>query len=343
MKILKNSLIIFSFCLVAGLLLSGYIFKEGDDIIIEKDLLENLSLEQKIGQLFIIGIEGKELDEKTERLMREVKPGGILLLGRNIDNKEQLKRLVSSLQEISLAETGFPLFVAADQEGGLISRLSWVESTPQSEVGDGYEKGLLRGKQLKESGVNLNLAPLVEKAFPSDFIYERSFQAEDREAIEKASGLVRGQKEAGILTCVKHFPGYTGIDFNPEEDLAFKEKIPSLHRFREVLKEGPEMVMISNAVYGDEIFSKNVFNLLNSDLVVITDDLSQNSLLKEFSLKEIVVSPFLAGSDILLFSGWRSSVEEGVEAFKEAFEEGKIAEERIDSSVLKILELKNEI
>ncbi len=340
MKILRNSLILFFSCLIVGFLLSGYVFKKE---VVSVDPLSNLSLDQKIGQLFLIGVEGKVLNTETEELIREVKPGGILLLGRNIEDKEQLKEFILSLQKVSLTETGFPLLVAVDQEGGLISRISWAESTPQSEIENGYKIGLLRGKQLKEIGVNLNLAPLVEKAFPSDFIYERSLQ---EKAIEKASGLIRGQKEAGILTCVKHFPGYTGIDFNPEEDLAFVENMPSVLRFKEVFKEEPEMVMTSNVAYNDNVpfsFSEENLNLLDDSFVVITDDLSQNSLLKEFSLEEIIVSPFLAGSDILLFSGWRSPVKEGVEVFKKAVEEGKITEERIDSSVLKIIELKNEI
>jgi len=92
-------------------------------------------LREKVGQLFIVGFEGKEISPQLEEFIKKYKPGGVLLLSKNIGDREQLKNLISGLQEISLRETGFPLFIAIDQEGGVISRIGFLEEkTRQSEI-----------------------------------------------------------------------------------------------------------------------------------------------------------------------------------------------------------------
>lgn len=319
-------------------------------------VLKNLTLEQKIGQLFIIGFEGKILNSEIENLIKEIHPGGILLLERNIENKEQLKELIGSLQEIALEDTGLPLLIAIDQEGGIISRVEWVEKTPQSKIENteqSYQIGRKRGKELKELGINLNLAPLLDASLPKDFIFERTFQKNLQVTGELAGALVRGQKEAGILTAIKHFPGYGGISFNPEEKLATLEKVPEISQFQKVAQVLPEMIMVSNVIYKD-IDGELPFGLstegikflkskIQGNYLVISDDLAQNSLLKKLILKDIVTLPIKSGVDILIFSGWRIPVIEGVAAFQEAVENGEIQEERIDKSVLKIIELKQRL
>ena len=185
-----------------------------------EEKLNKLSLEQKIGQLFIIGFDGKSLNSDIENLVKELHPGGILLLKRNIEDENQLKELIVSLQEIALKDTGLPLFIAVDQEGGLISRIEWIEKTPQFEIKDNvraYQVGKDRGTELRELGINLNLAPLLDISFSNDFIFERSFQKNHEIIGELAKSLIQGQKEAGMFTAMKHFPGYGGISFKPEE------------------------------------------------------------------------------------------------------------------------------
>jgi len=319
-------------------------------------ILDKLTLEQKIGQLFIIGFEGKVLNSEIEKLIKGLHPGGILLLGRNIEDKEQLKKLVGSLQEIALEDAGLPLFIAVDQEGGPISRIEWAERTPQSEIENpeqAYLVGQTRGKELLGLGVNLNLAPLLEVSLATDFIFERSFQKNPEKTAELAKALIQGQKQAGILTAIKHFPGYKGISFNPEEKLAAIEKIPEISQFQDTMKSFPEMIMVSNAIYKEFDqdlpfgFSKKGIQFLRSKIegnyLIISDDLSQNSLLDKFSLKEIVALPVKAGVDILIFSGWRMPVEEGILAFREAVENGEIFEQRINQSVSKIIGLKQKL
>jgi len=321
-----------------------------------EEKLKSLSLEQKIGQLFIIGFKGKIISKETENLIKNVHPGGILLLEENIEDQKQLKELINSLQEIALQDTGLPLFVAVDQEGGIISRIDWINKIPQSEIQSVIQAeriGVDRGTELKKLGVNLNFAPLIDTAFKNDFIFERSFQKDYIKTGELAQALIQGQQQAGVFSTMKHFPGYGKISFNPENELAYLDEMPDISQFQKACQTFPEMIMISNVVYGDiekDIpfsFSEKSIKLLKEEIdgnyLIISDDLAQNSLLNEFSLEKIVVSPIKAGMDILIFSGWRTPVIKGIKAFQKAVDNKEISEERINQSVLKIINLKQKI
>lgn len=315
----------------------------------------SLTLDQKIGQMFIIGIEGGVFDEEMAQLIKELHPGGILLLKDNIQNAGQLETLVDALQKASLKDNGLPLFIAVDQEGGIVSRLSWVEKTPQSEIKDAedaYRIGRERAEELRGLGINLILGPLADATLKDDFIFERSFKKGEETAGELAKGLILGQKEGGVLSCLKHFPGYGGIYFNPEDKLAALEKIPEISQFKTAAEALPEMVMISNVVYKE--LDSEVFSFLTSgidflkkeipgDYLVVSDDLAQYSLLNNFSAEEIVSGPFNAGVDLLIFSGWRTPVSSGISWFKKAVDAGVISLERVDGSLLKIIKMKEKL
>ncbi|MFC1663663.1 glycoside hydrolase family 3 N-terminal domain-containing protein [Patescibacteria group bacterium] len=321
--------------------------------------LNKLSLEQKIGQLFIIGFEGKEVTPELESLIKTLHPGGILLLGRNIDNPKQLKNLIEKLQEISSNDVGFSLFVAIDQEGGEVSRVEWVEKTPQSEIKDSkqaYQVGLERGKELKELGINLNLAPVLDFSNPDDFIFNRSFKKNPKESGILAEALISGQKAAGILTAVKHFPGYGGISFNPErQELPVLLKTPEISQFKKIIQTEPEMIMAANVVYS-EIDKELPFGLsfdgiqflkkeLGDNFLIISDDLSSPVLEREFSLEKTVILAYKAGVNLLIVAGF-DNFEDPVSVFNflfKAIKKGEISEERINLSVLKIIQLKQKL
>jgi len=325
---------------------------EGMKNAIEK--IEAEILREKIGQLFIIGFDGQALTASLEETFKKYQPGGVLLLSKNIKDREQLKKLTRELQELSLRQTGLPLFIAVDQEGGLISRVEFLEEkTPQSQIGNSgqaYQIGLKRGEELKELGINLNLAPVLDAGGQQDFLYDRLFQKSPVETGSLAKSLILGQKAAGVLTSLKHFPGYGGIDFNPEEKLAEKESLPEISQFRTAMEANPEFVMTSNVVYKSldpsRPFSFSsagigfLKNNLGSEGLILSDDLAQNSLLEKFSLEEIVSQPLQAGVDILIFSGWREEASETLGAAYAAAREGKISQAEINEKVSKIIELK---
>jgi beta-N-acetylhexosaminidase len=319
--------------------------------------VQERELEEKIGQLFIVGFEGKSLTPQLEEFFKKYKPGGLLLLSKNIEDENQLKNLISDLQNLSRKETGLPLFIAVDQEGGQISRVGFLEEkTPQSEIEtkeEAYQIGFKRGGELRALGINLNLAPLLDFSQEGDFLFLRSFQKSAENIGELTKSLISGQKEAGILTAIKHFPGYSGISFNPEEKLAILEKIPEISQFKAAMEVNPELVMVSNIVY-QEVDASLPFtfsqagiqflkNNLGPEILIISDDLDQNSLLEKFSLKEIMTKPIGAGVDILIFSGYRLPVEQGLDTFSEAVKNKEISQTELDEKITKIIEFKQKL
>ncbi|MDO8663567.1 MAG: glycoside hydrolase family 3 N-terminal domain-containing protein, partial [Candidatus Wildermuthbacteria bacterium] len=218
-----------------------------------KKAIQGLTLGKKVGQLFFVGFDGKTVTPQLESFFEKYKPGGVLLLSKNIESKEQLKSLTTQLQNLSRRETGQTLFIAVDQEGGLISRVGFLsEKTPQKEIKSleqANQVGLIRGRELKELGINVNLSPVLDWATAGDFLFDRTFQQPTTTAGDMAKSLIQGQKTAGILTAVKHFPGYSGITFNPEDKLAALEKIPEISQFKKAGEANPEFVMTSNVIY----------------------------------------------------------------------------------------------
>ena len=322
----------------------------------ERGDLCSLSAEQKVGQLFVIGIDGTEIDDEMEAIIKDLHPGGVLLLGKNIESREQVKKLISDLQTIAKEDTGLPLFIAVDQEGGVVNRIGFLEEkTAQKDIKTkekAYQVGFNRGKELKDLGINLNLAPLLDEIGENDFIFNRAFQENQDKTSELAKELIRGQREAGILTCIKHFPGYGGVTFHPEDNLGERQALPSTGQFGEVMEQSPEFVMTANVVYKELgglpfTFLKKGVDLIKKELgdsvLIMSDDLDQYSLLNNYSLEDIVVKPVEAGVDVLIFSGWRLPAKDGVKALLSAFKEGRIQEEKIDQAVERIIEIKEKL
>ena len=321
------------------------------------DLIKAGTLENQIGQMFIIGFEGKTVTPQLEEFFRKYKPGGILLLSKNIESAEQLKKLTKDLQNLSLRETNLPLFITIDQEGGIISRVDFLqEKTPQSEIEDpdeAYQIGLTRGQELKELGINLNLAPLLDITEETDFLFNRSFQKNAAETGNLAKSLIEGQKTANILTAVKHFPGYGGISFNPEETLAKTETLPEIFQFKKAIEANPEFIMTANMVYKNLdpnllfTFSPTAIQFLKdnlgSEIIIISDDLAQKYLLANFSLKDIIIKPVQAGVNLLIFSGRAISVSEGLDVFFDTFKKGGVSQAKIKETISKIIKIKERL
>lgn len=370
-KILIRGLLVFSFILISGAIF--WVFRPGSktpppstpavspspsEVSAPFSFFDKLPLAQKIGQLLIVGFKGKILTPELGAFLIKHKPGGVLLLKENIESKEQLKNLLVKIQEVSLRETGLPLLVAVDQEGGVLSRIGFLqEKTGQNKIetaDQAFQIGQLRGQELKELGVNLNLAPVLDETSPRDFLFTRSFQKDSQMTGELAKSLIMGQKSSGIFTAIKHFPGYSGIIFNPEERLAEILRIPTVSQFQKAMEVNPELVITSNVLYKEidstlplAFSAKGIQFLktvLGNDILIIPDDLAQNSfIIKKYAVKDLVSLPVEAGADFIIFSGYRIPLEQGLDAFYQAFREGKISKEKVQRAINRIVKLKNNL
>ena len=304
----------------------------------------------------LVGLGDKTTALALDKLLENVQPGSVLLLEGNIKDETQLKELTQGLQKASLSYTGLPLLIATDQEGGAIARVTFAqEKTAQNDIADAdqaFRIGLKRGEELLALGINLNLGPMLDSAESGDFLFSRSFQKGLAAAAELAKSLIFGQKESGIFTALKHFPGYDGIIFDPEKKLAILPKTPDTSYFLRAAAAAPELIMTANAVYAD--LDKNLpftfspaaidflKNKLGENYLIVSDDLCQESLLDQFSLEEIVKLPIKAGVDILTCSD-PVKARAAAAILYTAVTNKEISEERINSSVLKIIQLKESL
>jgi len=355
-KILLLIVFLIFFIITIGLL--GQYFS-GKRVDTEK-ILSEMTLEEKVGQLFIFGFWGKEPDYYITKMIRERYIGGVILLGYNIDSEEQVKKLTSTLQELSKT----PLFVSVDQEGGEVARI-WFEDTyniSQYDIEDEREAFKVaenRGKQLKELGINMNFSPVLDHVTnEQSFLFTRSFRGNAQEVSDLAVAMVKGYKSAGIISCVKHFPGHSNevLDSHSQLDnvnISTEELDEYIFQFKEVLKY-TDTVMTGHMLFPKidkdnptTVSSFFVDTLLRKDLgfngLIITDDMQMKSIYDRYSVKEAAVKAVLVGNDILIYTGEPKEQAEAYRAVLGAVREGVIKEEELNKKVLKILNLKYSI
>jgi len=346
---------------ILAILLFSLVLTSGCKQTQEEDPLQGWSLEEKIGQMFLIGFDGTALTPEVEELFNTIHPGGVILFTRNIEDEEQTRQLIQDLQNLSQNDTGIPLFVATDQEGGEVVRITWLDDeVPESKVENtdqAYQIGLTRGQGLKGSGVNLNLAPVLDIGEEGDFLttYDRTFQGSPEEVGQLGKSTISGQADGGIFSTAKHFPGYGGIDFDPENDrVPVVSDITEISYFNIASEANPEFMMTANVIY-TQIDEDMPFTLspkgiefledqVKGDYLIISDDLATKTLKEEYSLQTTVTSAAKAGVDVLLISAYQTGDSlDAFNALSQAVKNGEITEEEINDRVLKILRFKQDI
>src|SRR5437773_4611167 len=180
------------------------------------DQIFTLPFEQQIGQCFFIGLPGTELDAETRELVEEIKPGGVILFGRNVDSPEQVRGLLDGVRALSPVP---PLF-GIDQEGGLVDRLREIFTPMPSarairqhgDLAGVRTLGRVTGELLRRLGFNLNFAPVMsimteQRDLLSNGLYSRSYGRSPGEVLGYTTVYMRGLQGTGCLGCLKHFPG----------------------------------------------------------------------------------------------------------------------------------------
>ncbi|WP_429886149.1 glycoside hydrolase family 3 N-terminal domain-containing protein [Geoalkalibacter halelectricus] len=341
------------------------------------------SLEEKIGQMLMVGFRGTVVDKDhfVVRAISEKNLGGVILFdydldtrrsGRNIASPEQLKDLVAALQQASAS----PLLVAVDQEGGQVARLKahdgFVPTVSHRSLGklDDLEAttrlSLELAQTLAESGVSLNLAPVVDLcANPDNPIiarYERCFSADADQVIAHARAFIAAHLQAGVLTALKHFPGHGSSA--ADSHLGFTDITQSwseveLAPFRRLIAEGQvDTVMtahVFNARLDDQhpatLSSAVISGLLRKELdfdgVIISDDMQMGAITRHYSLADAIRLAIEAGVDILVFGNNlaydEQIVERAIRIISELIDGGILCESRIQASYDRIQNLKKRI
>ena len=322
-----------------------------------------MSVRDMVGQMFVVGMAGTEPDYYIEKMIRERNIGGVLLFGYNMESKEQTQALTESLQESALAAEPYtPLFIAVDHEGGEVSHAPWVSSQPSAaELGGRGEAREVRGVsgriglELRQAGVNTDLAPVVDTGYGSA-IGSRSFGEDPNVVSRLGVAAVNGFQDAGVVASAKHFPNHgvavsdshTGLPV-VEHDLQTIESY-DLPPFRAAARAGVPMVMVGHLLYPaidpdlPASLSPKAIGLLREDLgfngVVVADDLAMDGASGGGSPAQAAVAAVKAGVDLMLISSPPQQQADAYEAVVKAVESGEIPRERISQSVERISEIK---
>ena len=330
----------------------------------EKDnKIDEMSLEEKIGQLLIISYRKDNIKEKLPTILEEVKPGGFILFSENITTYDDTINLIKSIKN----SNDIPLFIGIDEEGGNVQRLKNLKDYKTSDIpymsyvktiNDAYNLGKVIAEELRVFGINLDFAPVIDCNWdnPKSVIGKRAFEGDYTTVAKLGVSLAKGLKNNKVIPTYKHFPnhGATATDSHQdlpvinktEEELLNNDLIP----YQEAIKNNADMIMISHLAlpkitkdYTPASLSYEIItNLLKKKLdfkgLVVTDALNMQALTKNYSEKEILIKAINAGADLLLMP---EDPVNAVKIIKEAVNGGLISEERINESVEKILSLKD--
>jgi beta-N-acetylhexosaminidase len=274
-----------------------------------------------IGQLILTGVPGLELDSATAALFRRVQPGGFILFGRNIQSARQLRKLIDDLREVSEIEP----IITIDQEGGRVSRLRLIGSEPpnaqqlrdRSDVSLVRRHGEITGRLLRLFGFNLDLCPVLDISFDDEAdnsLRGRCYGKTVDQVVTLAGAFNDALREQGILSCGKHFPGYSAATVDAHHDL------PKIDRARDELDEqelavfrhfvpSVDSMMICHAWYPcfnpikrpASLSREIVTNLLRDEFkfdgLIMTDDLDMGAILNQYGLEETIRLAIQAGND----------------------------------------------
>jgi beta-N-acetylhexosaminidase len=354
----------------------SYLLSQQDEQNIQTRIEENLaistqlnqmSVDEKIGQMIIGGIDGYSYNQQTHSLINEYKIGGFILYANNIKNTSQTVSLLNEMKEGNKASR-IPLFLSVDQEGGNLVRLpKEVVALPsnrqigkRNDLDFSYEIGQALGTQLNLFGFNMNFAPVldVDSNPLNPVIGSRSFGADVNVVSRLGLQTMKGLQAKSVVPVVKHFPGHgdTSVDSHlnlpvvnkAREELELLELLP----FRMSIENGADAVMVAHILL-PEIDAKSpssmsspiITNILRNELgfkgVVMTDDMTMAAITKHYEIGEASVNSVKAGSDIIMVAHDYDKISTVVKSLKKAVETGELTEQRIDLSVTRILKLKN--
>ncbi|WP_342591544.1 beta-N-acetylhexosaminidase [Paenibacillus shirakamiensis] len=332
--------------------------------------MNELTLPEKIGQLFICGFHTLVPDEQIKTLIEQYHIGGVVYFRRNIATAQQLADLSYHLQEISKPQTDIPLFVSIDQEGGMVSRIDHEGFTrfPGSmSLGAANQLELtekiasMAADELIQLGINLNFAPVVDvnNNAANPVIGVRSFGEDPHLVAEHGAAAIKGFQDKGVSATAKHFPGHGDTAVDSHLGLAVvphsKERMYAIELppFQKAIQEGVDMIMTAHVIFpafeSEEIPATLSYDVLttllrkelNFEGLIVTDCLEMHAISKSIGVAEGAVKSLQAGADLVLVSHTLEDQVAAIQAVLDAVQSGRITEERINESVSRILDLKN--
>lgn len=332
-------------------------------------ILGNMTLEEKIGQLLIVGFPQETDEDAIDEYINDFKVSGFILFNRNYKDFDSLYKLVNDLKEKNSLRNPLPLFISIDEEGGTVSRLPkggthfpdarLVGAAEDPELT--YNTGKVIGRELKASGINLNFAPVLDIVSSSEnkLLIKRSYGSTAESVSLHGISFINGLQSEGVIAVPKHFPGHgsTTTDshgklpvINIDEDkMQSRELVP----FKAAVNSGADAIMIGHLAFpkldpsGLPATMSGYFltDILRREMgfmgIAVSDDMEMSGYSNgNAPIEECVLTSFNAGLDVFVIGHTKSIQERVLKALKDAYGDGRISEERLNESVLRIIKLK---
>lgn len=340
-----------------------------------QEILSQMTLEQKIYQMFIVTPElltgvgtATAAGSTTQQCIYEQPVGGMIYFGNNLVSRNQTSGMLSNTQSYA-HDTGIGMFLAVDEEGGLVARcakkLGTTQLSPMQEYGsrndwnEAYWVGQTLGSDIQQFGFNVDFAPVADVNLNSgNELGNRIFSSDPEVVGNMVSGVVSGLQSTGVSATLKHFPGLGAENGNAHYDdkIIIDRSLDELRNaefipFQSGIAAGTDFIMVSHQIVtgaGDGLPSclSHVVctdwlrNELGFSGLIVTDSFQMNTISGSYSSGEAAVLAVQAGVDIILMP---VNLTESVQAIEVAVENGWIAEDRINESVSRILEKKEQM
>ncbi|HBU85710.1 MAG TPA: beta-N-acetylhexosaminidase [Paenibacillus sp.] len=331
--------------------------------------MDQLSLEQRVGQMFMCGFHGQHADEQINQLIRNYHVGGVIYFRRNVESVDQLNQLSADLQAIAAEAGELPLMISVDQEGGMVARIDkeGVTQVPGNMALGATGKpdytlecAQILGHELKSIGIDMNLAPVldVNNNILNPVIGVRSYGENAESVADHGAAAIKGYQSRGVAATAKHFPGHgdTAVDSHlgmvtvPHERSRLEQV--ELLPFRRAIEAGVDAIMTAHVIFPAiepepipaTLSRKVLTGLLREEMgfdgIIITDCLEMHAISKPYGVAEAAIRAVEAGADLILVSHTLQDQVSAVEAVVEAVRNGRIEEATINQALERIISWK---
>lgn len=333
--------------------------------------IENMSVEQKVGQLFIIGFPQQKVDPQLEAFIKKYNISSFILFKRNIVNLAQVAKMNANLQRVAMVSSQVIPLIAVDQEGGNVARVPTKPPIPSAmSVGQtedpklAHALGQETAKIIRTLGFNMNLAPVLDVASPEteSFIGLRSYGSDAKRVGAIGASLSQGLLDEAVIPTAKHFPGVGSVVDDPhKKSVAYNASSKQIFEkdirpFEDFAKLGPNTaIMMSHFSYPNLDDTKTpatlspriIQDILRGQLgykgLVITDDIQMKGLSNISSPYDAALRALTAGADLIMMTWSFHEQAKAIERVRAAVASGELSMEALDEKVARILAIKEHL
>lgn len=328
------------------------------------------SLRHQIGQMIIAGFPSLEVDDQACRLVEEYQVGNFILFARNMKTARQTAALCDGLSRMTFEKLGVAPFISADQEGGMVSRITEgaalfsgaMALSAGADLQQARQVGKNCGEMLRAMGINVNFAPVLDVNIEpmNPIIGNRSYGDDPQRVADVGCAVMEGMVEGGVIATLKHYPGHGNVNTDSHLDLPVNHTDPAVLEkteflpFQQAFRRGAPALMschivfpkidpelpatLSPAIIGDLLRKKQGF-----DGLVFTDCMEMDAIQKGWGMARGAVLAVAAGCDVLCISHHLEQVQSAVEAIEQAVADGIIPRSRIQESYDRIMAAKKKM